>query len=260
MFSALRASALWGRNRAIFFVVVVLGFVPVVTNSFVVASSRYFYSSDFGACLDIIEIPDHVFGALTIAARIPVIIADALVLILTWAKTYKQVMAARRAQTTTSVSLCLLRDGTIHFVILLTLNLLELLTHRTSTSSIVSSFITGIPPILVNRFMLNLRQVDAKNDTQTAGGVSNFSAPQFRIVDSIYGNFSEPLEHGTSLIGEDEGPGRFDSVLEDISRDENSAQRDNETSTGSVGSVVEADQMDESMHDRKFGGNSRSCV
>lgn len=101
--------------------------------------------------------------------------------------------------------------------------------------------------------MLNLRQVDAKNDTQTAGGVSNFSAPQFRIADSIYGNFSEPLEHGTSLIGEDEGPGRFGSVSEDISRDENSAQRDNETSTGSVGSVVEVDQMDESMH-RKFSG------
>lgn len=37
--------------------------------------------------------------------------ADILVLVLTWVKTYKQVVYARRAGQTMSVSLCLLRDG-----------------------------------------------------------------------------------------------------------------------------------------------------
>ena len=43
--------------------------------------------------------------------RVPVIVADVLVLILTWVKTYSQVMNARKAGQTMSVSLCLLRDG-----------------------------------------------------------------------------------------------------------------------------------------------------
>ena len=41
----------------------------------------------------------------------PAIIADILVLGLTWAKTYKQVVHARSAGQPMSVSLCLLRDG-----------------------------------------------------------------------------------------------------------------------------------------------------
>lgn len=52
--------------------------------------------------------------------------------------------------------------------------------------------------------MLNLRQIDNKNSTQTVGQFSNFSALQFRAADSIFGNFGEPLEHGASLLGEGE--------------------------------------------------------
>lgn len=50
--------------------------------------------------------------------------------------------------------------------------------------------------------MLNLRQID-KTDTQTIDPLSSFSAPQFRVAESIFGNFGEPLEHGASLLGED---------------------------------------------------------
>lgn len=62
------------------------------------------------------------------------------------------------------------------------------------------------PTILISRFMLNLRQIDAKSHTQT----TNFSAPQFRVADSIFGNFGEPLEHGTAFHNEDAAVGELD--------------------------------------------------
>lgn len=50
--------------------------------------------------------------------------------------------------------------------------------------------------------MLNLRQIDTDQDTQTTGQLSDFSAPRFNVVDSFFGNFGEPLGHGGSLRSE----------------------------------------------------------
>lgn len=154
--------------------------------------------------------------------RISVIIADVLVLILTWVKTYEQVVNASRSGQKMSVSMCLFRDGTIYFLILLVINVLALYTNRRSTGNSVNSaldlFITSIPPILVNRFMLNLRQIDSKNSTHTIGRLSRFSAPQFHatVASSIFGNFGEPLEHNASLREEGDEGLPADSVTEDV--------------------------------------------
>lgn len=50
--------------------------------------------------------------------------------------------------------------------------------------------------------MLNLRQIDTADDTHNARRLSTFSAPQFRVSDSVFGNFAEPLEHGALLLDE----------------------------------------------------------
>lgn len=47
--------------------------------------------------------------------------------------------------------------------------------------------------------MINLRRIDAADDTQTAGRLSTFSAPRFRVSDSVFGNFAEPLEYSAPL-------------------------------------------------------------
>lgn len=109
--------------------------------------------------------------AVTLVTRISVIVADVLVLALTLIKTYRQVMNGRKAGVTMSLSMCLLRDGNSyayinaytswltfpqeHFIsctlgshpnpefiltpppccsILLALNVVELITHRTTVS------------------------------------------------------------------------------------------------------------------------------
>lgn len=46
---------------------------------------------------------------------------------------------------------------------------------------------------------MNLRSLDNTERTaQIEGRLSSFSAPQFRVEDSIFANFAEPLEHNDS--------------------------------------------------------------
>lgn len=89
------------------------------------------------------------------------------------------------------------------------------------------------PPILVSRFMLNLRHIDNEN-TQT---ISKVSSPRFR--DSIFGNFGESLDHGASLL--DEGVQGQHAVEERLSTDDeisfedsDSAPRASEASKSSI--------------------------
>lgn len=60
------------------------------------------------------------------------------------------------------------------------------------------------PPILVSRFIFNLRQLNPQDNTPAAGHFSNFSVPNFRVTETVFANFAEPLEHG----GADESVGR----------------------------------------------------
>ena len=105
--------------------------------------------------------------------------------------------------------------------------------------------------------MLNLRQIDNKNSTQTVGRFSKFSAPQFRAADSIFGNFGESLEHGASLLGGGERDVADETAPADgasssgddeaPSQDSDGAVRGHEASTSSIEDITEVRRTDESI-------------
>lgn len=70
--------------------------------------------------------------------------------------------------------------------------------------------------------MLNLRQLNTMDNTETLGCASGSSTIQFHVKsNSVFGNFGEPLEHGEPLGG---GRGnRLDNGLE-IHDDENGVE------------------------------------
>lgn len=55
-----------------------------------------------------------------------------------------------------------------------------------------------LQPILLSRFLINLRQADSPEDSIQASHLSRFSAPNFRVptLQSIMGNMGESLEYG----------------------------------------------------------------
>ncbi|PSS05552.1 hypothetical protein PHLCEN_2v3722 [Hermanssonia centrifuga] len=108
---------------------------------------------------------------ITLGTSIALSLGDALVLAVTWVKTARNWTEGARIGMRTPLSTMLLRDGTVYF---------------------------AMQPILISRFLLNLRQVGSPEiDSQEAFN-SQFSVPGFRVpsLASIVGNMGEDLEHG----------------------------------------------------------------
>ncbi|EKM50969.1 uncharacterized protein PHACADRAFT_199796 [Phanerochaete carnosa HHB-10118-sp] len=126
--------------------------------------------------------------------------ADLLVVVVTWQQTFRYWKSVSRSQSSPTVSSCLLRDGTVYFSALLLLNIAQVLTTH-PTFHPVGSLVVAMPPILVSRFMLNLRQVRSGPSIQSYSAVIPTFQPRTSSADygtftSIIGNIGEPLVHG----------------------------------------------------------------
>lgn len=56
----------------------------------------------------------------------------------------------------------------------------------------------------MNRFLISLRSLDDPGSMDTdAQHFSRFSAPRFRVPESIFGNIGEELTHGTNPADEE---------------------------------------------------------
>ncbi|KIP05438.1 hypothetical protein PHLGIDRAFT_14527 [Phlebiopsis gigantea 11061_1 CR5-6] len=98
---------------------------------------------------------------------------------------------------------CLLRDGTWFFVALLVGHILQATLPSESLSSMpfVSEITATLPPLLMNRFMINLRSAAEPGDSYAATSSfhpSRISIPNFRAVASsrFLGNIGEDLDVG----------------------------------------------------------------
>ncbi|KAI0084407.1 hypothetical protein BDY19DRAFT_971798 [Irpex rosettiformis] len=144
-------------------------------------------------------------------ARIAVVVADVLVLMVTWLKTFQAYMEARRAKIRTPLGNLLLRDGDwlaqwdvfVPVSILLALNIFVPIAN--SIPSLVVLNITGpiiqiLPSIIILRFILNLRQASSglgsSSGSYSHGLSSGFSS-------RFMGNMGQSLQFEVNF-GEDE--------------------------------------------------------
>ncbi|KAH9889400.1 hypothetical protein C8Q73DRAFT_707436 [Cubamyces lactineus] len=102
----------------------------------------------------------------TIASRTCLIVGDLIVLAVTWQSTFNIARAARMARMRVSLTYSLLTDGTLYFVCLLILNVVNIVVNVVDNTSAVSAFQDPITSILVSRFLLNLRDVHDAGDTR----------------------------------------------------------------------------------------------
>ncbi|GJE96339.1 hypothetical protein PsYK624_125330 [Phanerochaete sordida] len=254
LFPTLRVYAFWKDSKIRYLfptLICVLGLVPVATNSFVLARTAvvyeetpYFsgcaYMTDISpglttTCVYVLRDTAAAISVLTLqptvlyATRCSAIASDLLAIVLTWVRSYRLFIGMRSVQNGTSVTGVLLRDGTVYFGALLVINILQLLSYSTALSSTqisyASSFLIALPPLLMQRFMMNLRTLSgAPGDTRSTSDARHFSrfSVSFRVpVESDFlGNIGEPLapEGETGSLGWDgeEGLGDgFQDVLEE---------------------------------------------
>ncbi|EKM48477.1 uncharacterized protein PHACADRAFT_202765 [Phanerochaete carnosa HHB-10118-sp] len=152
LFSALRVFAIWDRSYVWSLITFALSMVPFATNMHNAVMIKY----DIGVnplvgtiCIEESKVSAQVnsmwvhsscdtLGIIILqyrfmyTTRSSLIIADAIVLVLTWIKTFRHWRNARRLKMRASLTICLLRDGTMYFIALLALNISQLLTYNIS--------------------------------------------------------------------------------------------------------------------------------
>ncbi|RPD74224.1 hypothetical protein L226DRAFT_613604 [Lentinus tigrinus ALCF2SS1-7] len=192
VFSGLRTYALcphhWHLGSALGMLVFLLSSVPIGINF----AGYHWLSTEITpilGCVNEVLVPTlQLAKEFTIASRTCLIVADLIVLGVTWRTAYRTTQLARIAvgtgeqtQRHDTYSGTLLRDGTLYFLVLAILNVLHLLftmlsiaSDTNSSISYVTLFTDPITTILVSRFLLDLQgihqyQADSQLSSSSAG-------------------------------------------------------------------------------------------
>ncbi|KAI0647643.1 hypothetical protein C8Q79DRAFT_1009712 [Trametes meyenii] len=105
-----------------------------------------------------------------IVSRSCAILGDFVVVVVTWVKTFQSWREASAAHLRTSLSGMVLRDGSVYFTVLLTLNVLHIVLDLTTEYNFVlSAFEEPVTSIIIARLMINLREADRSVYTTDAG-------------------------------------------------------------------------------------------
>ncbi|KAH9841103.1 uncharacterized protein C8Q71DRAFT_743429 [Rhodofomes roseus] len=137
VFAAMRAFAITGYNWPTALFVLALGSIPVWANVYLITRTRYFVER-FGnvvACANTLDVSadsyftDHIpaYYSAIIVGALGSILSDALVLVITWWKLWGFKRAADRARVSTPLVAVILRDGSLYFVALAALNIVQTL-------------------------------------------------------------------------------------------------------------------------------------
>ncbi|KAJ3476404.1 hypothetical protein NLI96_g11181 [Meripilus lineatus] len=196
-FNTLRVWAIWGRHWFPVVVVFPLSLIPLCINAHL-ASRTFIVGVEpnpipVGICLGGIRETQAFFSL-----RGSILVTDALILALTWARSYRIRKAATEAGVQANLATLIIRDGTLYFGVHFLVNMITIITNYTLTlnPSPASSFSNPLTSILFCRFILNLRTYDSDKGGTHADESQNYSTINFAA--SISGNIGAPLDHSTS--------------------------------------------------------------
>ncbi|RPD53858.1 hypothetical protein L226DRAFT_526993 [Lentinus tigrinus ALCF2SS1-7] len=216
VFSALRGYAL-SQNIWLGFTIFVLSAFPFGTDCYANFQGLTIYVDPTYGCIPNVTISDTYVKYANLFTRVPLVIADLIVVTITWAATYKASKEASVFGSQPSITKILFRDvildyldpeadmtsgtGNVYFIILSLVNILHLIFSivsigRTDTTIHQSTLVIWIPAfttILVSRFMLDLQAVTQNQAHQQS--LSSFGSVYFNhFVGSLGASLPAPGE------------------------------------------------------------------
>ncbi|KAI0092091.1 hypothetical protein BDY19DRAFT_1046209 [Irpex rosettiformis] len=198
-FPTLRTYAIADRNRLLWTIpVFILTLVPIPIDIFYWTISIDFYRRKPLLCIRLVHIASKDLALVSeLVSRGSLVFANLLMLTLVLRRTLYLYFQSRLSRITTPLLKTLLQDGAIFFLTFLILNLTTLLAEFIPALLVVApagSLLQELIPILISRFMLNLRRAtESGNDTlpgSTATSVG-MTAISFRVPHSVIGNLGE---------------------------------------------------------------------
>ncbi|EED78728.1 predicted protein [Postia placenta Mad-698-R] len=197
--AALRVHALSRGNWYWVLPVCLLGMVPVGTNIWLLTQETWSFIPQLG-CTGIVSMPEALYVAVVITTRASVIVSDILVVAATWyyicrTSAVREHLARGVWAAKPSITTVMFRNGTLYFIIISLLNVIDLVVNLISISSYsytvdITDLITAMTSILVSHFLICIREA-AERSIQT------FTSQSLSFIDS-QGN-SVPLPWLSSI-------------------------------------------------------------
>jgi len=211
-FTSLRMYAIWCKDYRIFAGVLFLGLVPIGVNMFYYTKVAFVVAPPpLVGCADMVNMTSSASEILGIFNCSFAISADAIVLILTCVKTLeiKRSFAAIGTRAKDSLETLvqprkltyaslIQRDGTIYFLALLILNVVDLVAIKNQAFGSLPALTEVLTSILISRFLLDLRSVylsshELDSNKEVSPTDSRLSSILF-ARHSVAGNLGAPLE------------------------------------------------------------------
>ncbi|KAI0364167.1 hypothetical protein BV20DRAFT_974750 [Pilatotrama ljubarskyi] len=196
LFAALRIYALSGRNKLLTGTILLLSLAPFLATVSVTYNFPLANNPPPINCSSSGSYSKQVNIGRVLATRLPVILADCIIIGITWRESYKNLGLIRTTSDDSgqpSLHRVFLQNGMLYFCVLLSLNKLDViiellqltLPDALGQGDYVTQYIDPINSILTSRFILDLRAVDEKLSTQ--GSSAGTSSLQFAGADILSG-------------------------------------------------------------------------
>jgi len=158
VFSALRVFSVGNRNKALTVITFGLGVVPFLVNMYPLVMEIATSTSLEGRCIEPWVPSRTLIDILEPVTRVSSILSDCVVLYVTLSNAYS-LRSNESNPVKSSLFKLLVKDGTLYFLSLLSLNCIQLVLWITNTFRYFSLFITSISSIIISRFILDLREI-----------------------------------------------------------------------------------------------------
>ncbi|KAI0643543.1 hypothetical protein C8Q79DRAFT_1012817 [Trametes meyenii] len=133
-------------------------------------------------------------AAVAVLARLPLILADLAVVLITWSTQYATYEHGLVLGTRTDLTTVLLRNGTVYFIILTTLNFLQMIltifsvpaAENQTNTNIITTFIEPLTAILISSFLTDLNNAaNSSSYDEDSRSTVIMSSVQFNAMDSL---------------------------------------------------------------------------
>ncbi|KAH9846946.1 hypothetical protein C2E23DRAFT_946664 [Lenzites betulinus] len=239
-FSALRVYAITGQNWKAALAVVLPGSLLFISN---IALYAGVYMQNYPlplGCIIFLTLPADIYNSsrlltVLIATRSCAILSDALVISITWWRTWGIRKLVAQANVKVSLASLLLRDGLSFVSVLLIANVFHIAFSLTGRFTLTLTMEEPLTTILVSRFLLNLREADASRAVDDldamsrpsfVGGPNGGDVNTLRFASSFIAPLGAPLDHSsilhdvesTSDVGSGETSRNSSSSQDDVER------------------------------------------
>ncbi|KAI0350745.1 hypothetical protein OH77DRAFT_1524613 [Trametes cingulata] len=143
-------------------------------------------------------------SAVAVLGRLPLIVADLIVIFITWTTQYKHIRDGRTLGKRKTIMSVLLWNGTLYFLVITILDVLQMalsiqsrftVSNTDSTASSLSAFINPLTAMLVSNFLVNLR--NAADSSAHPESLSSLGTLEFKVIGELGSTISGPGETET---------------------------------------------------------------